>query len=89
MQWNFSFGWMFIGLLITAISGLVVAKYQTISDNMLSGVSSYDRVKFWGLIGIWLGLSVNSNHHTFFQTIVVGRLFKRKPKKLTYLLPST
>jgi len=56
MQWNFSFGWMIIGLLITAISGLVISKYQTISDNMLSGVSSYDRVKFWGLIGVGLGL---------------------------------
>ena len=77
MQWNFSFGWMLIGLIITTLSGLVVAKYQVISDNMLSGVSSYDRVKFWGLIGVGLGLAVPANLHTFFLTILVSLLFKR------------
>ena len=77
MQWNFSFGWMLIGLIITTLSGLVVAKYQVISDNMLSGVSSYDRVKFWGLIGVGLGLVVTANLHTFFLTILVSLLFKR------------
>ena len=77
MQWNFSFGWMLIGLIITTLSGLVVAKYQIISDNMLSGVSSYDRVKCWGLIGVGLGLAVTANLHTFFLTILVSLLFKR------------
>lgn len=77
MQWNFSFGWMLIGLIITTLSGLVVAKYQVISDNMLSGVSSYDRVKFWGLIGVGLGLAVTANLHTFLLTILVSLLFKR------------
>ena len=77
MQWNFSFGWMIIGLIITALSGLIVAKYQVISGNMLSGVSSYDRVKFWGLIGVGLGLAVTANLHTFFLTILVSLLFKR------------
>jgi hypothetical protein cdiviTM7_02192 len=77
MQWNFSFGWMIIGLLITAISGLVISKYQIISDNMLSGVSSYDRVKFWGLIGVGLGLAVTANLHTLFLTLLVSIVFKR------------
>ena len=77
MQCNFSFGWMIIGLIITTLSGLIVAKYQVISDNMLSGVSSYDRVKFWGLIGVGLGLAVTANLHTFFLTILVSLLFKR------------
>jgi len=77
MQWNFSFGWMIIGLIIVTISGLIVAKYQTISDNMLSGISSYDRVKFWGIIGIILGLSITANLHTYFLTILIKLLFKR------------
>ena len=77
MQWNFSIGWMFICLVITALSGLIIAKYQVISDNMLSGVSSYDRVKFWGLIGIGVGLAITANLHTFFLTILVNLLFKR------------
>ena len=77
MQWNFSFGWMIIGLIIVTISGLIVAKYQTISDNMLSGISSYDRVIFWGIIGIILGLSITANLHTYFLTILIKLLFKR------------
>ncbi|MBI1146614.1 hypothetical protein JEO88_01275 [Candidatus Saccharibacteria bacterium] len=77
MQWNFSFGWMIIGLLITAISGLIISKYQIISDNMLSGVSSYDRVKFWGLIGVGLGLAVTANLHTLFLSLLVSIVFKR------------
>ena len=77
MDWNFSFGWMFVGIVITAISGAVVAKYQTISDNMLSGVSSYDRVKFWGMIGVGIGLAVIANLHTLILTIFVNLVFKR------------
>lgn len=77
MEWNFSFNWMLIGIVITAISGIVVAKYQIISDNMLSGVSSYDRVKFWGLIGVALGLAVTANLHTLFLTLFVKLIFKR------------
>ena len=69
---------MLIGLIITTLSGLVVAKYQVISDNMLSGVSSYDRVKFWGLIGVGLGLAVTANLHTFFLTILVSLLSNDK-----------
>jgi hypothetical protein cdiviTM7_02192 len=68
---------MIIGLLITAISGLIISKYQIISDNMLSGVSSYDRVKFWGLIGVGLGLAVTANLHTLFLSLLVSIVFKR------------
>ena len=77
MDWNFSIGWMIIGIIITAISGAVVANYQKISDTMLSGVSSYDRVKFWGLIGVGIGLAVIANLHTLILTIFVNVVFKR------------
>ena len=77
MDWNFSFGWMFVGIVITAISGAVVAKYQTISDNMLSGVSSYDRVKFWGMIGVGIGRAVIANLHPLILSIFVNLVFKR------------
>lgn len=77
MDWNFSFGWMFVGIIITAISGAVVANYQKISDYMLSGVSSYDRVKFWGMIGVGIGLAVIANLHTLLLTLFVNLVFKR------------
>jgi len=77
MDWNFSIGWMIIGILILAASGAIVANYQKISDYMLSGVSSYDRVKFWGMVGVGIGLAVMANLHTLFLTILVNLVFKR------------
>ena len=77
MDWNFSIGWMITGLIILAASGAVVANYQKISDTMLSGVSSYDRVKFWGMIGVGLGLAVMANLHTLILTFFVNLVFKR------------
>jgi hypothetical protein len=44
---------------------------------MLSGVSSYDRVKFWGLIGVGIGLAVIANLHTLLLSIFVSVVFKR------------
>lgn len=76
MDWNFSIGWMIVGMIILAASGTVVANYQKISDNMLSGVSSYDRVKFWGMIGCGLGLAVMANLHTFLLSLFVSLVFK-------------
>ena len=77
MNWNFSFTWVFIGLIIVIIGGIIIAKYQEISTNFLSGVSSYERVKFWGLITILLGLIVMSNLHIFLLTLFVQAIFKR------------
>ncbi|MCG5125826.1 hypothetical protein MBN09_02395 [Candidatus Saccharibacteria bacterium] len=77
MDWNFSFSWVFIGLIIVIIGGIMVAKYQEISTNFLSGVSSYERVKFWGLIAILLGLIVMSYLHIFLLTLFVQAVFKR------------
>ena len=77
MDWNFSIGWMITGLIILAASGAIVANYQKISDTMLSGVSSYDRVKFWGMIGVGLGLAVMANLHTLILTFFVNLVFKR------------
>jgi len=50
--------------------------YQKISDHMLSGISSYDRVKFWGIIGVGLGLAIMMNLHTLILTALVNIVFK-------------
>lgn len=76
MDWNFSFGWFFLGLLILIAGTLVTVFYQPISDNMASGVSSYERVKLFGIITAVVGLTVMANLHTlilsFFVNIVFG-----------------
>ncbi len=77
MDWNFSIGWMITGMIILGGSAAVVANYQKISDYMLSGVSSYDRVKFWGLVGCGIGLAIMANLHTLLLTALVNIVFKR------------
>ena len=77
MDWTFSFGWMFLGLVIAAAGVAIVANYQKISDYMLSGVSSYDRCKFWGIIIMVVGLLIMANIHTLLLTLFVDIVFKR------------
>ena len=77
MDWTFSFGWMFLGPIIAAAGVAIVANYQKISDYMLSGVSSYDRCKFWGIIIMVVGLLIMANIHTLLLTLFVDIVFKR------------
>lgn len=72
MDFTFSIGWVFGGLLIAAAGGLVVINYQRIADNLVSGVSSYDKVKLFGIITIAVGLIVAMNLHTLILTILVN-----------------
>ena len=70
MDFTFDFGWMVAGLAITAVSGAVVIFYRQIADNLANGVSSYDRVKLFGIIGVVVGLIVTMNLHTLILTFV-------------------
>lgn len=72
MDWNFSFGWVFVGLLIFSAGGAVVLFYRQIADNMASGVASYGRVKFWGLVIAGVGLIIMTNLHTLLLTLFVN-----------------
>ena len=72
MDFTFSIGWVFGGLLIAAAGGLIVINYQRIADNLVSGVSSYDKVKLFGIITIAVGLIVAMNLHTLILTILVN-----------------
>ena len=77
MDWNFSFGWMFLGLLITVAGTLVVLFHRQIADNMAGGVSSYDKVKIFGIVAIGVGFLVMSNLHTLLLSAFVQLVFKR------------
>jgi uncharacterized membrane protein YidH (DUF202 family) len=65
MQYEFSFGSFFIGLVILIIGAAFVRWHQVIADNMGSGVASYERFKLWAFIACGLGLLVMLNLHTF------------------------
>ena len=72
MDFTFDFGWMFGGLIISAIGGAIVIFYRQIADNFASGVSSYDKVKLFGIITLAIGLLVTANLHTFLLSLLVS-----------------
>lgn len=77
MDYQFSLGWMFGGLLIALAGGLIVIFYKQIADNLVNGVSSYDKVKLFGIVTIIVGLICTANLHTFILGWLVNLLFKR------------
>ena len=77
MEYEFSVGWLVGGLVITIAGTLIVVFYKQISDGLVNGVSSYDKVKLFGVITIIVGLLVTANLHTFILGLIVDLLFKR------------
>ena len=72
MDFTFSFGWVFIGLIIFLSGGALVLFYRQVADNFASGVASYGKVKFWGLVIAGIGLVVMTNLHTLLLTAFVN-----------------
>jgi len=77
MQYEFSIGSFFTGLIILAVGVALVKWYQPIADNLGSGVSSYDRFRLWALIACGLGFVVMINLHTTLLTWLFGLFFNR------------
>ena len=77
MDFTFSFGWMFGGIAIALAGGLVVIFYRQISEGLANGVSSYEKVKLFGIITVIVGLLVTANLHIFVLTLITNILFKR------------
>ena len=75
MDWNFSIGWFIAGVLILAAGGVIVVKYQWVAENVAHGVSSYDRVKLFGLIACGVGLLLMANLHTTLLRLILGMIF--------------
>ena len=75
MNFEYSFGWMVGGLLIALAGGLIVIFYKQIADNLASGVSSYDKVKLFGVITVVVGLLITANLHTFLLGLIVNLMF--------------
>ena len=77
MDFTFDIGWMFGGLAIAAAGGAMVIFYRQIAENMANGVSSYEKVKLFGIITIVVGLLVATNLHTFLLGLIVNLIFRR------------
>lgn len=72
MQYHFSIGWFFIGLLLVIAGVAFLRWYQPIANTLGSGVSSFERFKLWALITCGVGFIVMVNLHTF----ILGNLLK-------------
>ena len=70
INWNFSFGWLFFGLILLIVGGAIVLFYQPIADNFAQGVSSYKKVKMFGLIVAGIGLICMANLHTAVLSLI-------------------
>lgn len=77
MDYEFSIGWLFGGLAIALAGGLIVIFYKQISDNLASGVSSYEKVKLFGVLAIVVGLLMASNLLPIILTWLVQLIFRK------------
>ena len=75
MEYTFSWGAFFVGIIILALGAALTIWYRPIADNFGSGVGSYDRYRLVGLIGCGLGIVVMLNIHTLILTLVFSQLF--------------
>ena len=77
MDFTFDFGWMIGGLVIATAGGAIVFFHRQIADNLANGVSSYERVKLFGIITVVVGLLITANLHTLILTLLVSLIAGR------------
>ena len=75
MDFEFSFGWMFAGIAIAIAGGLIVVFYRQIAEGLANGVSSYEKIKLFGIITIVVGLLVTANLHIFVLQLIINLMF--------------
>lgn len=75
MDFSFSFAWLFGGFAIIVAGVLILKFYKQIADNLLSGVSSYGRVKLSALITIGIGIAAMTNLVPLIMTLLVSVIF--------------
>jgi len=75
MEYTFSWGAFFLGILILTASGALIIYYRPIADNFGRGAASYDRYRIWGMVGCALGFVVMLNLHTFLLTLLFSKFF--------------
>ena len=75
MEYEFSIGSFFIGLIIVIAGVIFVRFYRQIADNLGSGLSSYDRFRLVALISCGVGILVMLNLHWFILGNIMLMIF--------------
>ena len=74
-MYEFSIGWLFIGILIMIFGGGVTLFYKQVADNLASGISSYQNVKKFGIITLAVGFLVATSLHTLILNWIISLIF--------------
>ena len=77
MTYSFNLGWLFGGLGIMLLGGLIVFFYKPIADNLVNGVSSYEKTKLFGIIVVIIGSLLASNLMPIVISLIANLLFKK------------
>ena len=56
---EFNINGFLLGVAIIVVGVLLLKYYKEIADNLASGVSSYDKIRIWGVGLVMLGLGVS------------------------------
>ena len=75
MDYEFSVGSFFFGILILIAGILLVRFHMWVADNFGGGVGSYERFKLFGVLACALGLIVMVNLHTLLLGALVRMMF--------------
>ena len=75
MNYEFSVGSFFVGLLILIAGVLLLRFHAWVADNFAGGVGSYERFKLFAVIACGLGLVVMTNLHAVLLGLVVRSIF--------------
>ena len=78
MYYKFTFGSFFVGLIVLIIGAVMTVYHQKLADNLASGISSYDRFKFWGLVVCGVGFGIMLCLHTIPLGWLAESLFGRR-----------
>jgi hypothetical protein len=75
--YKFSFLWLVIGLLVSIGGILIVRFYKQVADNLAHGVSSYQKVKAWGVGFAAAGILMALNVHMLLLELLVNLIFPK------------
>jgi len=77
MQYQFSVGAFFIGIIIVIVGAIWVRYYQWVADNFGSGVASYDRYRLYAILSVIFGLLTTVNLPIFLLGLIFNSVFNR------------
>ena len=74
-MYSFSWLWFFIGIIAVGVGLAWLRFYKQIADNMLSGVTSYNRSKIVALCVMGAGFIMMFNLHTLIVEFIGRAIF--------------